>query len=619
MTAASPVYVAVNPNNSAQRYILWGNGFIEPRGGAPSSSYTPLWYDRLDQPVGVALWIINWTTGAGYILDFQGGFQPLNGAPAITQVGGGAGATTNTNGLPYEPTRMYVDWSWDPAQNGQGYALTAYGELRPFGGAVAPPRTGPRWTSPAARKLQMQWGTTKRAVTLDLHGGIQTDFGATFNGQGPYWPTADIARDFKVTNWTNPVQGYVLDLNGAAQPFGGAPSSLFGGPFQPGGDNARTLWVLSAANPLKFWQVWAGGQEFEYIASGPPTVVAGGVANSPAATVTTTTTPTLAWSYSDPDQDAQAKYQVLLFTQAYVTANTMTDPLAKQAGALEFFEGTDPTVRGVVPTKDLLNGTYRFYVRAQDAAGQWSAWANLGWTQNVPVPNTPSALGVTPDSNSLVMNLTVATTGTVAQYVRFDYTDDGGTTWFPVRGAGRVPRASTTSAVDRDVPLGKMRGYRAMQYAETPRTASAWSASVFAQTSTSRLIYILTSTVDSSLGGEVFVKDAPSWDQDADAGVFSGDGAYFSTVVSDVMPLKARTQTITIETDSEGAWLNIKALLQKGGTLVYRDPFGDVAYCRVVGTVSRTQRRKLPYPNEVTPLRHNHLVKIPFIEVAPPL
>jgi hypothetical protein len=133
------------------------------------------------------------------------------------------------------------------------------------------------------------------------------------------------------------------------------------------------------------------------------------------------------------------------------------------------------------------------------------------------------------------------------------------------------------------------------------------------------LIYVLTSTKDSTLGGEIFVKDAPSWDREASAGVFEGDGAYFSTVVSDFMPLKARKQTISIETDNVTQWDAIWKLLETGGTLVYRDPFGVTIYCRVVGTVTPTQRRKLPYPTEVTPLRHNHLIRIPLVEVAQPV
>jgi hypothetical protein len=118
MTVATPVDAIVNPNNTAQRYILWGNGRIDAQGGAAPITSGPAFFDRADQPVCVAIWITNWTTGAGYALDYQGGFQPLNGAPTITTVG--STATTNSNGLPYVAGRQYVDWSGIRRRTGRG-------------------------------------------------------------------------------------------------------------------------------------------------------------------------------------------------------------------------------------------------------------------------------------------------------------------------------------------------------------------------------------------------------------------------------------------------------------------------------------------------------------------
>jgi hypothetical protein len=63
----------------------------------------------------------------------------------------------------------------------------------------------------------------------------------------------------------------------------------------------------------------------------------------------------------------------------------------------------------------------------------------------------------------------------------------------------------------------------------------------------------------------------------------------------------------------------VKALVEADDTLLYRDPFGDVMYCRVVGDYTRTQQRRRPYQGETSPLRHNHLVAIPLQEITPPL
>jgi hypothetical protein len=63
----------------------------------------------------------------------------------------------------------------------------------------------------------------------------------------------------------------------------------------------------------------------------------------------------------------------------------------------------------------------------------------------------------------------------------------------------------------------------------------------------------------------------------------------------------------------------IKALIEADDTLLFRDPFGDAMYCRIVGDVVRTQQRRRPYPTESTPLRHNHVTKLPLQEIQPPL
>jgi hypothetical protein len=82
---------------------------------------------------------------------------------------------------------------------------------------------------------------------------------------------------------------------------------------------------------------------------------------------------------------------------------------------------------------------------------------------------------------------------------------------------------------------------------------------------------------------------------------------------------KARRETVVVETNSAEEWASLRALLQSNTTLVYRNPFGEVVYCRMVGTWSRTQIRRFPQPGEPTPLMHSHKVSIPLVEIEPPL
>lgn len=587
MVAVSPVDVRINPNNAAQRYVLWNNGRIDAIGGAPPVTDQKTWYTRFEPP-GVAIHITNWTTGAGYVLDYRGGFNPFGGAPELgsTASDGYAAGVPAVSGIPVSTSpqsRWYVDWAWNPAGNGQGYVLDQWGQLWPFGGASAPPRTGRRFTWGAARKLAMNWGAQVRGVQMDLYGGLRPEFSLPAIGnQGAYWPGSDYARDFTVTNWTDAgFAGYKLNLYGGVHAFGVAEPA-YGFRERVGADVARTIAMLSVDNPTRFWIMWAGGQSFDITSSTAPTVVAGGSDPvSPATTVTDTTRPALLWSYSDAQGDTQTAFQVLVFTQTFVNSRAMANPLTWRSSALVAREGSDPTARGIACPVDLPNGTYRMYVRARDTAGQWSAWSNRGWTQNVPVPATPTGLTATADQVTFRVALSVsATTGGSADSIRFECSDDAGVTWATVRGAAAVPIAATTTATDYDAPLGVARQYRAVAFNDDPAVAS--SPSTVASATLTTLTTVLTAVDDPTLGGRVFPQARPAWSRRIMVGEFQGIGADYPTLVKDGRP-KARRATVRFTSlDAAGAE-RIAALVESTSTLVYRDALGEVIYCEVTG------------------------------------
>jgi hypothetical protein len=99
--------------------------------------------------------------------------------------------------------------------------------------------------------------------------------------------------------------------------------------------------------------------------------------------------------------------------------------------------------------------------------------------------------------------------------------------------------------------------------------------------------------------------------------VFQGIAADYPTVVKDGRP-KARRAELNLITETRAEWERVKALVESGGTLVYRDPFGEVVYCEVVGNWNRSQLAAAPRMNEATPLGHVHAIVLPLIEVAPP-
>ena len=289
MAVATVIYGVVNPNDTAQRYVLHSNGRIDAEGGAVPVTDQQTWYTRADPPA-VAMHVSNWTTGAGYTLDYRGGVHPFGGNAYL-----GSGDTPErVPGLTYSSgplAKLYCDWSWDPAGTGQFYVMDRWGGLTAVNGATAPTIAGSRFASDRGRKLEMRWTPDKRALIIDLHGRMY----ANFVGSAPTRPSSlgklgvDRVRDFKVTDWTT-ASGHILDLHGYTHAFGSA-TQAFGFPYNRGGDLARVLEVLSSADPQTFWQVWAGGQQFEYTSSTAPTVVAGG-GQSEVQRVTITGTPT---------------------------------------------------------------------------------------------------------------------------------------------------------------------------------------------------------------------------------------------------------------------------------------------------------------------------------------
>ncbi len=623
------IYTIQNPNNLEQVYALWDNGRIDPI-GPPGAAPLPIldaptWYTSTSPPAQ-ALHITSWAVPSGYVLDYNGGAHPFGGAlalgtsespyivPGVPYTGGIAGVQNNTG-----PT--YVDWSWDPNGTGQFYVLDLYGKIYHAGGATPCPRSGRLWSTPMARRFEMQWSPWKRSLILDMFGGRNQDFPRPYDyGQtdGYYNVNRDWARDLKVTAWGNFAatilpSGYLLVADGRTFVFGPTPPPApIGFPRFTDQNVQVGLEILSATDPRRFLQVGHLGRRYYWTASTPPVVTAGG-SGSPAAVVTDTTRPILGWDYSDPQTDSQAAWQVGVWTQAYVDANVMTNPLLRRDQALDFLEGDDRTRRGVAPAVDLPNGLMRMYARAQDTSGLWSPWSNWGWSQNVPLPITPTALTASTDRFQVGLALTTPSPAAGSLAI-FEYADGDG--WIPVLGAEAVPLLAVTTATDYGAALGAPRTYRARTFREVPRVTSAPSPEV--TVTVEARTFVLTSTADPDLGGEVFPEGSMDWQRDVVAGVFQPLGSDLPVVISGGKP-KGRTRALTLDSADRVQWQLISDLVESDSTLLLREPFGEVMYCRVVGSWARDQIRALSAPEAPEPLAHVHSVNIPLTEVARPL
>ncbi len=623
------IYTVQNPNDPDQVYALWDTGRIDaigPPGATPLPILdAPTWFTAVNPPAR-ALHVADWGIPSGYVLDYAGGVHPFGGEPDL----GVEGSEYSPPALPYtggiagvqlDAGPTYVDWSWDPNGTGQFYVLDLWGKIFHVNGATPCPRSGRLWSTPMARRFEMQWSPWKRSLILDKFGGRNQDFPRPYDyGQtdGYYDLSRDWARDLKVTDWGNFAatilpSGYLMVADGRTFRFGpNLPTIAAGNPYFRNQNVQAGLEIIQSANPSRFLQVGILGRKYYWTASTPPVVVAGG-SGTPAAVVTDTTRPVLGWSYSDPQFDSQATFQVGVWTQAFVDANVMTNPLLHRDLALDFLTGDDSTVFGVLPSVDLPNGLLRMYVRAQDTADQWSPWSNWGWSQAVPLPTTPTVLTATVDrfQVGLVLTTPAPAAGSLAI---FEYADGDG--WIPVLGAEAVPLLAVTTAVDYGSALGVPRTYRARTFREVPRVSSAPSPEV--TVTVEARTFVLTSTADPTLGGEVFPEGSMDWQRDVVAGVFQPLGSDLPVVVSGGRP-KGRTRTLTLDSADREQWQLISDLVESDSTLLLREPFGEVMYCRVVGSWARDQIRALSAPYDPEPLAHVHSVDIPLTEVVRPL
>lgn len=196
----------------------------------------------------------------------------------------------------------------------------------------------------------------------------------------------------------------------------------------------------------------------------PPVVAV----TAPSATITNTSRPTVTWTVTDAESDPQSHYQVKVFSAAQYGAGgfdpeTSTPVYAKA-------ETASVTDRTHTLTADLPTGTtYRFYVKAK-ANGQYSLWAYQQRAVTLTTPVQPTLTRTSDIANSRVLlTATVASLSgyTAAQhFARFEFSDDGGTTWKNVRGGSRVQMVASgggavASIYDYEVPSADARIWRA--------------------------------------------------------------------------------------------------------------------------------------------------------------
>lgn len=599
---ARAVALQVNPADKTQYYVLWDNGKIDRYGTAPAITSQPTWFDWVGPGPGRAFQITDWSTGAGYVLDFYGVTHALNGAPG-------------TSGGSVAPFAVYVDFMVDPAGSGKGYRLRADGLVDAFGGAAAAPASD-SFPGLLGRSFHFHWAQpTPGWVTIDGWGGLHRhgSLGSMPITGAPYWKGWNIARRVRFYDETNG-KGWVLDGWGGLHSVGGA-QVIPNGPTWHGWDIATDFAIVNdgtGADPLEVYVLDGLGAVHRVIASTKPTVTIQTPAD--ASTVTDTTRPDLTWAYDDPEGDAQYEWELAVYT------TTQADPFgtAAVAGAVIHEDQVSRNVRGFTPVDDLDNGTYELYVRAKDTSQLWSDADHVSWTQDVTLPAAASVsaevLGGAIDG--ILISGTISSPA-AGDFVSISWVEEGGATGY-VRDAGRIDASGGSfSVVDYEAKIGKTRLYFANRFREDPFLQVSTAAFDAYATLPVEDQWLFTSTADPTLGGAFRIVEPFSFSRAARAGVFGGVGRQFPVVVSDGV-LKAATAELNVVLLSADDYTRMIDLLESDSTLLLRDSFSRAWYCRVVGSVDLDFLRAAATEAETTKLRHSHTVRIPLVEVESP-
>lgn len=190
-------------------------------------------------------------------------------------------------------------------------------------------------------------------------------------------------------------------------------------------------------------------------------------ATAPTGTIANTTRPQVAWTYSDPEGDAQERSRVKVFSAAQYGAGGF-DP---ETSTPVYDSGE---VYGAGTTHDLdadldNNTTFRAYVKTADvgSGGRYSAWSFIQFSIAVTPPPAPS-LTITnqqTDATGPRTRLQIVRTANAipTTYMIIEYSDDAGVTWKTLRDASKIlnsPDGTTFTFYDYESPPRKVRQYR---------------------------------------------------------------------------------------------------------------------------------------------------------------
>ena len=273
-----------------------------------------------------------------------------------------------------------------------------------------------------------------------------------------------------------------------------------------------------------------------------------------------TSSPTVTWTHTPgSDGGPQSAYEVKAFTAAQYTAGGFSP----DTSAAAYFSGVLTGSANSLTIGPLANNTtFRVYVRTAqqiNGAAHWSAWDYEGFSTNY-TPSTVQTVTTVADNDNGRLTVTVNRLNASAAWVsvELERTDDGGTTWVPVRGATGVKATNTHTTAwaanavtvrDDEAGNGTTVTYRARATTSTG-VVGDWTSST--PTSWVKLgVVWLKDPHSPALNVAIDVSDMPQPTRTVPQGIHNVIGASQPVVVSDVRQSRVGTFEVLTRSNAE--------------------------------------------------------------------
>lgn len=297
----------------------------------------------------------------------------------------------------------------------------------------------------------------------------------------------------------------------------------------------------------------------------------------PSAAITDTSRPTVTWDYSDPEDDAQAAFRVLVTYDggandglvAYDSGWVSSSETSHQVDALA------------------NNESYIASIQVRQAwagAGTHASLADTGsFSLALDAPDAPT-LVVTPDASNVRVAVEVddptESPDPEAEWFVVEYSDAGGSgPWTTLRGGGRVDAPGPVVLFDYEAPFGQQRWYRVRSFYDSDGQDIGSDAVVESAVLAGVEGRWVTDVQDPELVRMRLREFARERAIEGREVVHHPVGLAHSVVESEVPSSGARVSFRTI--DGVG-YADVRALLESTRTLLYRDR-RETTYFRWVG------------------------------------